>query len=128
VAIPDTTLIAVLVVKATGIKARGGADDAGPLPEIDADRRPEFAAARRAVKGFFSSVDPERADAARFGGYLAGYGPEFQGLTGSLEALQAVAASYFVAFYDEPAEDGQTRLITHSGNVFLVVPKVDRTQ
>lgn len=78
------------------------------------------AADRQRVKVLFISVDPERDDAARLGGYLAGYGPEFLGLTGSLEALQAVAASYFVAFYDEPAEDGQTRLITHSGNVFLV--------
>ena len=45
-AIQVTTLIAVLVRKATGIKARGGADDAGSLPEIDAGRRPEFAASR----------------------------------------------------------------------------------
>lgn len=80
------------------------------------------AADRQRVKVLFISVDPERDDAARLGGYLAGYGPEFLGLTGSLEALQAVAASYFVAFYDEPAEDGRSRLITHSGTVFLVDP------
>ena len=60
-AIPVTTLIAVLVVKATGIKARGGADAAGPLPEADADRRPESAAARRAA---LAAVDPDDAFAA----------------------------------------------------------------
>jgi protein SCO1/2 len=75
---------------------------------------------RAGVKVLFVSVDPERDDAAKLSAYLTGYGPEFLGLTGSLEALQAVAASYLVTFYDEPAQEGQPRLITHSGSVFLV--------
>jgi hypothetical protein len=64
-AIPVTTLIAVLVVKATGIKARGGADDAGPSPEIDADRLPEFAADRRPE---VVADDPDEAFAAAAAG------------------------------------------------------------
>ncbi len=75
---------------------------------------------RAGVKVLFISVDPERDDAAKLSAYLTGYGPEFLGLTGSLEALQAVAASYLVTFYDEPALEGQTRLITHSGTVYLI--------
>ena len=75
---------------------------------------------RAGVRVLFISVDPERDDAAKLSTYLSGYGPEFLGLTGSLEALQAVAASYLVTFYDEPAEEGQSRLITHSGNVYLI--------
>lgn len=86
---------------------------AAAIGQLDADDR-------QRVKVLFVSVDPERDDAARLGRYLTGYGPEFLGLTGSLETLQAVAASYFVTFYDEPAGDGQTRLITHSGTVFLI--------
>ena len=60
-AIPVTTLIAVLVVKATGIKARGGADAAGPLPEADADRRLKSDADRRVA---LAAVDPDDAFAA----------------------------------------------------------------
>ena len=68
----------------------------------------------------FVSVDPERDTPERITAYLADYGPEFIGLTGELEALQATAAAYFGTFYEEPAEDGQTQLITHSGNLHLI--------
>jgi protein SCO1/2 len=71
----------------------------------------------------FVSVDPERDTPERIGSYLADFESPMTGLTGPIPALEAMAASYHVAFFKDPPDaEGDDYTMVHSGSVFLIDP------
>ncbi len=66
----------------------------------------------------FVSVDPARDDPATLREYTQAFGPEFIGLTGNEEALQALTRRYRVTYgYGEKDDKGQYD-VSHSNAVF----------
>lgn len=64
----------------------------------------------------FVSVDPVHDTPAQLQKFLAGFDPTFIGLTGSAEALEAVATDH-VVFFKREAKNAQR--IAHTGAVFV---------
>lgn len=71
---------------------------------------------------YLISVDPERDSAAALAKYLGAFSPRFTGVTGSHDAIAALAASLNVAFMKVPAANGEY-VIDHTGNIVVVNPK-----
>ncbi|QID18827.1 SCO family protein [Nitrogeniibacter mangrovi] len=72
-----------------------------------------------AVTVLFVSVDPSRDSAERLRRYVGVFGPEFIGLRGSDDALDALVRRYRVTYaYGKPDADGQYDVI-HSSGVFI---------
>jgi protein SCO1/2 len=99
--------------------------DVCPLTLIElANLKRELEAQRPgdAVGYYFVSVDPQRDTPARLGEYVAYFDPAFRGLTGSPEALTALATAT-ASLFDVPAgQDGAHYLVNHSSNVVLLNP------
>ncbi len=70
------------------------------------------------IAPIFVSVDPERDTPAVLKQYVGQFHPRFTGLTGSLDAINAVAKEYAVAFRKEPA--GGSYLIGHTQIAYLM--------
>lgn len=67
------------------------------------------------------SVDPNRDTPEQLKKYLGYFDPSFQGLTGSLEQLQALASAVSIPFI--PADTSQENYtVDHSGNLVLLGP------
>jgi protein SCO1/2 len=67
-------------------------------------------------------VDPQRDTPARLREYIAYFDPELRGLTGSAEALAALASAT-ETLYDVPEDrNGDNYLVSHSSNVVLLDP------
>jgi protein SCO1 len=77
------------------------------------------AAAHRFV---FVSVDPERDGLDHMREYLAYFDPQFVGLAGSAEGLQALAAPLAVKYVDFVDDNGR-RSIDHTSSVMVVDPR-----
>ncbi|MFW2334432.1 SCO family protein [Ilumatobacter sp.] len=59
------------------------------------------------VQVLMVSIDPERDDPERVGGYVRSFDPAFRGVSGSVEAVERVASTYGIFFaQDEPLEGG----------------------
>jgi protein SCO1/2 len=71
---------------------------------------------------YLISVDPERDSAEALGKYVGAFSPRFTGVTGSRDAIAALANQLNVAFMKVPAADG-SYVIDHTGNVVVVNPK-----
>jgi protein SCO1/2 len=76
----------------------------------------------RGLKVLFVSVDPERDTPAVLHRYLAAFGGDFTGLTGSLTALAPLARSLSVAYERVPLPDGGYTM-DHSAALYLIDPK-----
>jgi len=74
------------------------------------------------LRVYLISVDPERDSAQALGKYVGAFSPRFTGVTGSREAIAALATQLNVAFMKVPAGDGNYA-IDHTGNVIVVNPK-----
>jgi protein SCO1/2 len=61
---------------------------------------------RDQVEVFFVTTDPARDDPATLRDYLDGYDPEFRGLTGTVEQIEAVASSIGVGLGTRLASGG----------------------
>lgn len=70
------------------------------------------------VAPIFISVDPERDTPPVLKQFVDQFHPRFTGLTGSLDAISAVAREYAVAFRKEPA--GDSYLIGHTQIAYLM--------
>lgn len=71
----------------------------------------------------FISVDPERDTPAVLKTYVAAFGPELKGLTGTPAEIAKVAREYAVAYSRQPAEKGASGyLMSHSSVVILFGP------
>ena len=70
------------------------------------------------VQVIYITVDPDRDDAARMRGYLAGFDPTFLGGTGKPEQLTAVRQKYGVTA--ERKAVGNSYSVGHSSSVYLI--------
>ena len=71
------------------------------------------------LRVLFVSVDPARDNAATLSAYTEAFGPEFIGLTGSQEDLQALTRRYRVTYgYGEKDTNGHYD-VSHSNAVFV---------
>ena len=70
----------------------------------------------------FITVDPARDKPEVLKAYLSAFGPNFVGLTGSEEEIQAVAKSYRV-YIQAHKEQGENYAVDHSGIVYLMDKK-----
>lgn len=75
---------------------------------------------RDEVQVVFVSVDPERDSPERATSYAKAVDPSFRGLSGSVEAIDAVASSYGI--YHEKAEgsDATGYLVDHTATVLVL--------
>ena len=69
------------------------------------------------LKTVFVTVDPARDDVAQLAGYLTAFDPRIVGLTGSPEALAALAKAYGVVY--ERVESGGDYTMDHTALVYL---------
>jgi protein SCO1/2 len=74
------------------------------------------------LKVYLISVDPERDSAETLGKYVGAFSPRFMGVTGSRDAVAALATQLNVAFMKVPADNGGY-VIDHTGNVVVINPK-----
>ncbi len=68
----------------------------------------------------FITIDPSRDTAERLKGYLAGFDPQFVGLTGTLQDLQPVWKAYGVYQLPPAATSASDSEIDHSSHVYLI--------
>jgi len=71
------------------------------------------------VRVLFVSVDPQRDTAAVLKPYVNAFGPEFVGLRGSDDALQALTRRYRVAYSHEKPDAHGNYTVTHSSALFI---------
>jgi protein SCO1/2 len=69
----------------------------------------------------FITIDPARDTPEALKAYLASFGPDFVGLTGSDEDIAAVAKAYRV-YYKKGEGEGDTYLMDHTSLLYLVGP------
>jgi protein SCO1 len=75
------------------------------------------------LKVLFISVDPERDTPEFLKRYLSSFDPRIIGLTGSPEAIKAVAKNYRAYFEKVPTNDGKDYTMNHTALVFLLDSK-----
>lgn len=74
--------------------------------------------AQNDLRVLFVSVDPNRDDPATLREYTDAFGPEFTGLTGDEEALQALTRRYRVTYGYGEKDDAGNYDVSHSNAVF----------
>jgi protein SCO1 len=74
------------------------------------------------VEYYLVSVDPQRDTPARLREYVAYFDPSFHGLTGTPDALAALAEATYTLFEVPNEPDGDNYLVSHSSNVVLLDP------
>lgn len=74
---------------------------------------------RQEVEVLFVTVDPRRDTAAVLEQYVHYFGPQFVGLRGSAEQLQALAKRYRVAYEADPPNARGDYAVAHSNGVFI---------
>jgi protein SCO1/2 len=80
-------------------------------------------AAARTLAPIFITIDPDRDTPAVLKQYVAAFGPELVGLTGSPAAIAAAAKEYGVYYKKEPApKGGSGYLMDHSSQAILFGP------
>ncbi len=73
------------------------------------------------IRPIFISIDPERDTPAALKDYLANFGENIAGLSGSAEETAAVARAYGVFYRKRPLESGDYTM-DHSTALYLVSP------
>jgi protein SCO1/2 len=66
------------------------------------------------------SVDPKRDNPEQLGKYVAFFGPDFRGVTGSTEDIDSFTRQIGVPVAITPTGDSYT--VDHSGAIFLIDP------
>jgi cytochrome oxidase Cu insertion factor (SCO1/SenC/PrrC family) len=74
---------------------------------------------RNRVQPIFITVDPERDNGAALKDYVAAFGPDFVGLTGTLEQLKPIEAEFRVYAAKHPTQDGDYDM-DHSSIIFVM--------
>lgn len=77
--------------------------------------------ARARVVPIFITVDPQRDTPAQLKSYLKAFGPDFVGLTGSVQTIAKVAGDYRVYFKRQPLPGGGYGM-DHSSVIYLMGP------
>ncbi len=80
--------------------------------------------AAKRMQVLFITVDPERDTVERLRDYLAYFSPNFIGLSGSLEATEAIASEFGVVYEKRYASESATDyLMDHSAVVIVLDPQ-----
>jgi protein SCO1/2 len=66
------------------------------------------------------SVDPERESPEEIDSYVRRFHPDFIGLWADRDQLEKIQADYGVVAIQEPSDNPETYLITHTARVFLI--------
>ncbi len=75
------------------------------------------------IQPILVSIDPERDTPQVLSDYVANFGPQFIGLTGTPEQVKAIAATYRVYYARvENKTDPQSYLMDHSSIIYLMGP------
>lgn len=74
------------------------------------------------VEYYLVSVDPQRDTPARLKEYVQYFDPSFHGLTGSSDALAALARAAESLYFIPPGQDADSYLVSHSNNFALLNP------
>jgi cytochrome oxidase Cu insertion factor (SCO1/SenC/PrrC family) len=74
------------------------------------------------IAPLFITVDPERDTTDVLANYVASFHPRLIGLTGTPQAIRAVADSYKAYYAKYTPPDGAVYLIDHTGFVYLMGP------
>jgi cytochrome oxidase Cu insertion factor (SCO1/SenC/PrrC family) len=90
------------------------------LQEI-ADAYRQLGSKAHRVVPLFITLDPERDHPATMKRYLAAFGPEFVGLTGTPQQIKAVAHAYHVYFAKRSAPGGGYS-VDHASTIYLMAP------
>lgn len=99
--------------------------DVCPLTLVELARLKQQLAAQgftAPVEYYLVSVDSRRDTPARLREYVAYFDPEFRALTGTAQALAALAAATETVFDVPEVEDDENYLVSHSSNVVLLDP------
>lgn len=75
---------------------------------------------RDQVQPLFISFDPARDSLERLRAYLAHFGPDFIGLTGTPEQVATVARQYGVVYVAQAGDSAAGTLFSHSDYLFLL--------
>jgi protein SCO1/2 len=70
----------------------------------------------------FITIDPERDTPAKLGEYVKAFDPRMVGLTGSVDAITAVAKAYRVYYAKVPQKNSNFYLMDHSAFIYLIGP------
>jgi protein SCO1/2 len=94
------------------------------LVELAAMKR-ELAASASSLRAdyYLVSVDPRRDTPERLREYVAYFDPDFRGLTGSPDALAALAHATETVFAIPDGQDADNYLVSHSSNVIVLDPR-----
>lgn len=90
------------------------------LAERLATERPETA-----VAYYLVTVDPQRDTPERLREYVHYFDPAFHGLTGSLDAVSALAKATETVFFVPPGQGPDHYVVSHSNNFVLLNPSGD---
>ena len=88
---------------------------------VMADALSRLGPRRKEIVPVFITLDPERDNPQVLGQYLAAFGKDFVGLTGSEERIKAVAAAYHVFYAKHPLAGGDYS-VDHTGALYLMGP------
>ena len=90
---------------------------------VMADAMEKLGGAAHQVVPIFVTVDPARDTPRVLKSFLASFGPEFVGLTGSPSSIAAVAKEYHVYYRaQKPAKNGNYA-VNHSNVIYLMGPE-----
>lgn len=75
------------------------------------------------VAGLFVSLDPERDSPAALKAYARDFHPRIQGVTGSPDALRAVAWRYGVVYEKQAPDEGGAYAVDHTAEIYVISPQ-----
>ena len=92
------------------------------LANVEAELLEQDSEAPRVV---FVSVDPDRDTPAQIERYLGNFNPDFDGITGDLQALQPLLAALGVTVQRHQHTDSAAYNVTHNSTVYVIGPQAE---
>ena len=92
------------------------------LANVEAELLEQDSEAPRVV---FVSVDPDRDTPAQIERYLGIFSPEFDGITGDLQALRPLLSALGVTVERHQHADSAAYNVTHNSTVYVIGPQAD---
>jgi protein SCO1/2 len=89
--------------------------------QVIADALHRLGPKRARIVPLFITLDPERDRPATLRKYLAAFGPDFVGLTGTPAGIASVAHSFRVYYAKHPLPDGSYS-VDHTSALYLLSP------
>lgn len=93
------------------------------LSRLSAAIREAGPRAERDVQVVLVSVDPERDTPERLKAYAGAFGPQFTGVTGTVDEIAAVASAYGIAYMRSETETAAGYLVDHTATMIVLDPQ-----